>query len=302
MPPGPNSPVRPASVVSVTPPPGRQPRQQRPYSIGERVGSGGGGAAAGRPDMAATLPAGSISGLGGADELGVVRPNGHVSERPGLRPGTFSGNSNIPLIPEDPEPSSSVAGSQRPAGNDSESSNKAGRGQNRYTITNADDYDAQPFMDALEEKNRLKQQMADEEIQTASGSVVAKPASIPAAPHDAGGRQLRQGWLNAEEEKKKQQDQARRYQQAKKVAEDIQNAAIASMQAPVRISHINHYLLMPTQTAPHSSDGTRPEHECCGISCFRYSLGQCATRDHTCGTRAYYINRNPVAVRRTGET
>lgn len=220
-------------MVNNSPPPGRQTRQQRPYSIVERVGSGGGGAPAGRLDVAATLPTGIRSGPTGADEFGGIGPNSYGGDRLGYRVGTFAGTANTPLIPEDSEPALSVTGSQLPVGNESESSNKPGRSQNRYTITNADDSAAQPYMSALEEKNRLKQQqMADEDNQTASGSAVAGPA-LMSATQNARGRQLKQGWLSAEQEKLKQQEQARRYQQAKKVAEDTQSAAVASLQASV---------------------------------------------------------------------
>jgi hypothetical protein len=233
-----DAPARPASMINNSPPPGRQLRQQRPYSIVERVGSGGSGDAT---RVAATLPASARSGPAGADEFGGIGPNGYGGDRLGFRAGTFAGITNTPLIPEDSEPTSSLTGSQLPVGNDSESSNKPGRTQNRYTITNAGDSAAQPYISALEEKNRLKQQMADEDGQTASGSVIANLAPMSATPLNAGGRQLKQGWLSAEQEKEKQQEQTRRYQQAKKVAEDTQSAAVASLQASVGVFCSNRY-------------------------------------------------------------
>lgn len=221
-------------MVSASPPPGRQARQQRPYSIAERVGGNAVPGAPTRADLAATLPAGAKLGSGGADEFGAYGPNGYPNEKASLRPGVVGANMSTPLIPEESEPASSVTGSQQPTGNSSDlsSNNKPARAQNRYTIVNGDDSTEQPFMSALEEKNRLKQTMADEEMQTASGSGGGPPASM--ASQNSSGRPLK-GWLSAEQEKQKQAEQSRRYQQAKKVAEDTQSAAVASLQVVVSL-------------------------------------------------------------------
>jgi len=237
----------------------------------------------GRPDVAATLP-GSRPGAGGADEFG-------FSEKSGFRPGTFAGNPSIPLIPEDSEPASSVAGSPPPVGNDGESSNKPGRVQNRYTIMNADDSNAQSYMSALEEKSRLKQQMVDEEIRTASGSGVANLAATSAAAaasQNAGGRQLRPGWFSAEQEKKKQQDQARLYQQAKKVAEDTQSAAVQSL-ASVCIFHLN--ICRSSNAIRHwrRLDAIRFEFQH-RVACLHFYLGPSSVCPYTPGAATSYLH------------
>lgn len=215
-------------MASGTPPPGRQPRQQRPYSIVEKVGGSNGP----RPDIASTLPANAKFGGGGADEFGAFGSNGYPNQKVGLRPGTAGSYMGTPLIPEESEPASSITGSLQPTGNmsDLSSSNKPARPLTRYNVVNGDDSAERPYPSALEEKNRLKQTMADEETPSAGGS----GAQAPVPSQNGGGRPVK-GWLTAEQEKQKQQEQSRRYQQAKKVAEDVQSAAVASLQATVRL-------------------------------------------------------------------
>lgn len=209
-------------MASGTPPPGRQPRQQRPFSIVEKVGGSNGS----RPDTASTLPANAKFGGGGADEFGAYGSTGYPNQKVGLRPGTAGTHMSTPQILEESEPASSVAGSVQPT---ELSSNKPARPLTRYNVVNGDDSAEQPYMSALEEKNRLKQTMADEETPSAGGS----GAQAPIPSQNIGGRPVK-GWLTAEQEKQKQQEQSRRYQQAKKVAEDVQSAAVASLQATVR--------------------------------------------------------------------
>lgn len=237
------APSRPMSMAGSTASlPGRQPRQQRPYSIAERVGSNAAASnnntnGTSRPDIAATMPADARLGAGGADELGQftgpATPNGFSPQKPGLRPGQTGSYMTPPQIPEESEPASSIHAGQDTSETSAGNNPPPPRPQARYAVVNGDESVAgsvgQSYMSALQEKKMLQQSMADQDDPSASGS----------GPQDGhpgmgvGGRPIK-GWLSAEQEKQKQQDQTRRYQEAKKVAEDIQSAAVASLQSSVR--------------------------------------------------------------------
>lgn len=158
------------------------------------------------------------------DDFGSYSTNGNPVDKTGFQqPNTFAGHSGITQIPEESEPAVSVTGSaplNTNTGSENSSSNKP-KPSNRYTIVNADESSSdQPYVSALEEKNRLKQQLEAEEQQGNGGTSNTAPL--------VGGRPLK-GWLPADQEKRKQQEQSRRYQEAKKVAEDVQSAAVASL-------------------------------------------------------------------------
>lgn len=160
------------------------------------------------------------------DDFGSYGTNGYPIDK--QQPNTFAGHSGITQIPEESEPAVSVVGSVPPTnpGSENSSSNKP-KPSNRYTIANADDSSSdQPYVSALEEKNRLKQQLEAEQQQGNGGTSNTVPL--------VGGRPLK-GWLPVDQEKRKQQEQSRRYQEAKKVAEDVQSAAVASLASYVRL-------------------------------------------------------------------
>ncbi|KAF8317351.1 hypothetical protein DL93DRAFT_559120 [Clavulina sp. PMI_390] len=158
----------------------------------------------------------------------------------------------VSVIPEESE-TSDVAGN---GSSNPDVTKASGRTQNRYTIVNADDsIEQKPYLSALEEKNQLKANLADDELRP-SGSSSGASGSGPGPA--GGGRQLKKGWLNAEQEKMKQQQQSKRYEEAKRVAVATQEAAKAELEATGQPVPESGTVMIPSSATPEPSSVISP--------------------------------------------